>query len=126
MDLPALFRALGDPTRLRIVNLLLEGPGCVCEMEAVLQIPQPLVSRHLAYLRGSGLVTDRRQGMRVNYSLRLDDPAGANLTAHLKGTFARDAQYRREAVRWSRLRGTGFPGAARAPARRLRAAAKER
>lgn len=64
------FKALSDPTRLRILNLLLRSPHCVCEMESILALPQPLLSRHLAYLRNSGLVESRREGMRVNYRLR--------------------------------------------------------
>ncbi len=68
-----LFKALADPTRLRILNLLLESPFCVCEMEGILGLPQPLLSRHLAYLRNGGLVTSNRDGMRVNYALNPED-----------------------------------------------------
>ncbi len=64
-----LFKALADPTRLRILNLLLEGCLCVCEMETVLGLSQPLLSRHLAYLRAAGIVLDKRYGARVRYSL---------------------------------------------------------
>ncbi len=67
--LSSLFKALSDPTRLRIMNLLLRSPFCVCEMERILGLPQPLLSRHLAYLRNSGLVESHREGMRVNYNL---------------------------------------------------------
>ncbi len=67
--LSSLFKALADPTRLRIMNLLLRSPFCVCEMERILGLPQPLLSRHLAYLRTSGLVESHRDGMRVNYNL---------------------------------------------------------
>jgi ArsR family transcriptional regulator len=67
--LATFFKALADPTRLRIINLLLHSPFCVCEMERALGLPQPLLSRHLAYLRHCGLVEGRRQGMRVIYSL---------------------------------------------------------
>ncbi len=68
-QLATLFKALADPTRLRIVNLLMRSPFCVCEMEEILRLPQPLLSRHLAYLRNSGLVENSRDGMRVNYNL---------------------------------------------------------
>ena len=68
MDQPAcFFKALADPTRLRIMNLLLRSSFCVCEMERILKLPQPLLSRHLAYLRNCGLVESQRDGMRVNY-----------------------------------------------------------
>lgn len=63
------FKALAEPNRLRILNLLLEQPYCVCELESLLGLPQSLLSRHLAYLRNADLVVDRRQGMRVQYSL---------------------------------------------------------
>jgi len=67
---PALARFLGslaDPTRLRILTLLSEGELCVCHIHGRLALPQPLVSRHLAYLRRSGLVETRRQGVWVYY-----------------------------------------------------------
>ena len=64
------FKALADPTRLRIVNLLLRTPLCVCEMEAILKLPQPLISRHMAYLRNCGWVEGERDAMRVVYRLR--------------------------------------------------------
>jgi ArsR family transcriptional regulator, arsenate/arsenite/antimonite-responsive transcriptional repressor len=67
--LASVFKALADPTRLRIMNLLLRSPFCVCEMEKILKLSQPLLSRHLAYLRNCGLVESQRDGMRVNYNL---------------------------------------------------------
>lgn len=69
VSLADLLKAAGEPTRLRILNLLRSGPICVCELQAVLQIPQPTVSRHLAALRHAGLVRDERDGTRVVYSL---------------------------------------------------------
>ena len=66
---PQFFRALADRTRLRIVNLLARGPLCVCDIQHVLGQPQSSVSRHLAHLRSSGLVRDRRDGMRTFYEL---------------------------------------------------------
>lgn len=64
----SLFRALGDPTRLRAL-LLLEHNGelCVCELTHALAISQPKVSRHLAILRDAGIVADRRLGHWVYY-----------------------------------------------------------
>ena len=50
-DLVQLFQALGDPTRLRILNLLAAGDLCVCYFVEILGDPQPKISRHLAYLR---------------------------------------------------------------------------
>lgn len=58
----ALFRALSDRTRLRILSLLTAGELCVCDLVAVLDVPQPKASRHLAYLRRVGLVAARKDG----------------------------------------------------------------
>ena len=71
--LDELFKAVSDPTRLRLLNLLRLGSICVCELHAVLHIPQPTASRHLAGLRHAGLVTDTRSGNRIIYSLAPPD-----------------------------------------------------
>jgi ArsR family transcriptional regulator len=64
-----LFKALSDETRLRILALLQAGELCVCDLMAILDLPQSTVSRHLAYLRNAGLVDDRRQGVWMFYGL---------------------------------------------------------
>jgi ArsR family transcriptional regulator len=64
------FKALSDPTRVRIVRLLLASPVpdlCVCEMVDALEVPEYQVSRHLAVLRRAGLVRERRDGKWVYY-----------------------------------------------------------
>jgi ArsR family transcriptional regulator len=68
-QLTYLFKALSDPTRLRIVNLLDAQSLCVRELQGVLGLSQPLLSRHLAILRAANLVRTQRQGARVCYSL---------------------------------------------------------
>lgn len=68
-ELEQYFKALGDGNRLRILNLLLHGELCVCDIQYVLGSSQPNVSRHLAYLKNSGLVLDRRDGFRIFYRL---------------------------------------------------------
>src|SRR5512136_2578051 len=67
--LDEILKAAADPTRLRLLNLLRLGSICVCDLQAVLRIPQTTVSRHLAALRHAGLVSDRRKGTRIVYSL---------------------------------------------------------
>ncbi len=62
-------KALSDETRLRIINLLYEKELCVCDIMEVLQINQTKTSRHLSYLKSSGLVSDRKQAQWVYYSL---------------------------------------------------------
>jgi ArsR family transcriptional regulator len=69
IPLAPLFRALADPTRLRILRLLLQGPLCVGDLVSVLGLPQPKVSRHLASLRRAGLVEDEKRGLWCFYSL---------------------------------------------------------
>ena len=65
-----IFKALSDPIRLRIVLLLQsEGELCVCDLMAVLKLPQSTVSRHLAYLKRSCWVDTRRQGVWMYYQL---------------------------------------------------------
>lgn len=68
-DLAHILKAAGEPTRLRLLNLLRIGDTCVCDLQAVLGLPQHAVSRHLAVLRHAGLVADHRHGQRVLYSL---------------------------------------------------------
>ncbi len=64
-----IFKALSDETRLRILALLSQRELCVCDLMAVLDLPQSTVSRHLAYLRNAGWVEDRRQGVWMHYRL---------------------------------------------------------
>src|SRR5688572_11307513 len=77
-DLEALtkvYAALADPTRLRILSLLGDGEICVCHIHASLDVPQPTASRHLAYLKKSGLVEARRDGIWMHYKMAaLDNP----------------------------------------------------
>lgn len=68
-DIVALLSALADPTRLRLVRLLLQEELCVCELVDALRIPQYKVSRHLGRLRGVGLVEARRNGRWMYYSI---------------------------------------------------------
>lgn len=63
-------KALSDPIRLRIILLLQsEGELCVCDLMAVLGLPQSTVSRHLAYLKRSCWVDTRREGVWMYYTL---------------------------------------------------------
>lgn len=62
-------KALGDPTRLKIVSLLHLRDCCICELVPVFGISQPAVSKHMSRLKNSGLVRETRKGMWVFYSL---------------------------------------------------------
>jgi ArsR family transcriptional regulator len=68
------FRALADPTRVRILHLLRDGPLCVGDLGSVLEISQPKVSRHLAYLRRARLVEDEKRGLWCFYRLASPRP----------------------------------------------------
>jgi ArsR family transcriptional regulator len=69
-----LLKALADPVRLRLLSLLADRDEvCVCHLHEALALPQPTVSRHLAYLRKKGLVATRKEGLWVFY--RLAKPA---------------------------------------------------
>ena len=79
-SLTDVYAALADPTRLRILSLLGEDEVCVCHIHASLDVPQPTASRHLAYLRKSGLVEARREGSWMHYRLaRIENPVVASV-----------------------------------------------
>jgi ArsR family transcriptional regulator len=65
----AKFRAFSDQTRLRILHLLKSGELCVNDLVAIIDVPQPTASRHLAYLRRSDLVVTRKKGQWTYYAL---------------------------------------------------------
>ena len=69
MELVKIYECLCDPTRLRLLNVLAQGPVCVCHFQDVLGEPQVKISKHLAYLRERGLVESERQGNWVIYEL---------------------------------------------------------
>src|SRR5271165_7423487 len=83
-SLDRLFRALGDPTRLRILNLMADQEVCVCYFTEVIGAPQPKISRHLAYLRKAGIVAARREGKWMHY--RLVVPSNPHAALILKTT----------------------------------------
>ena len=77
-------KLISEETRLRILMLLNEEPLCVCELEAVLKVSQPKVSRILSKYRDLGLVTDERQGKYIYYRLALKDPLHQAIVAAIK------------------------------------------
>ena len=68
-DAVELFKALADETRLSILQMLLDGEMCVCEIMESLPLSQPAVSHHLRILRQAGLVKDRREGKWTYYDI---------------------------------------------------------
>ena len=74
------FQALGDSTRLRLLNLMGDQEICVCYFVEILGSPQPKVSRHLAYLRSAGIVAVRRDGKWMHYRVVMPPHIGAAQT----------------------------------------------
>ncbi|HKB57687.1 MAG TPA: metalloregulator ArsR/SmtB family transcription factor [Lacunisphaera sp.] len=69
MDLVKIYECLCDGTRLRLLNVLAQGPLCVCHFQEILAEPQVKISKHLAYLRARGLVEVEREGNWMIYEL---------------------------------------------------------
>jgi ArsR family transcriptional regulator len=76
-NLERFFQALGDKTRLRLLNLMGDQEICVCYFVEILGFPQPKISRHLAYLRRAGIVTARREGKWMHYRIVRPPHVGA-------------------------------------------------
>jgi ArsR family transcriptional regulator len=96
-DLATFFQALGDPTRLRLLNLMARGEACVCYFIEVLGEPQPKISRHLAYLRRNGIVSARREGKWMHYRINTPrDPGVARVLDAALAAFADDRQMQRD------------------------------
>jgi ArsR family transcriptional regulator len=83
-DMVRLFAALADPTRLRLLNLMDGREVCVCYFVEILKQGQPKISRHLAYLRNAGIVSTRREGKWMHYSIKR--PGDAKASAILDAT----------------------------------------
>ena len=109
-QMEGLFKALADATRLRILGLLLNGEICVCDIHESLKIPQPKASRHLAYLRRSGLVEARREGLWIHYRLgKLDDPVLAAIGEVVRHALTHIDSVHRDAERLQRKTGCCVP-----------------
>jgi len=81
-DVAQIYKALSEQVRLRILMLLMEGELCVCDLMAVLEEPQSKVSRHVAYLKNSGLIKGKRVGTWMHYFLR--EPLEGLAAAHIE------------------------------------------
>lgn len=99
------FRALADPTRLRLLNLIAGREVCVCYFVEILRLSQPKVSRHLAYLRRAGLVASRRDGKWMHYRLEVPkNRAAAKILREALTHLSNEPEMRRDIVR---LRASG-------------------
>jgi len=114
LQLEELFKALADATRLRILRLLMAGEVCVCDIHDTLKIPQAKASRHLAYLRRAGLVTTRREGLWVHYSLSTSaDPIIATIEEATTHVLGHVESLQKDAERFEKRTGCCVPAAGR-------------
>ena len=103
LRLDQLFRALADPTRLRIINLMDEQEVCVCYFTQVIAAPQPKIPRHLAYLRRLGIVGARRQGKWMHYRLLMpQEPHAASILESTLQALRQDKAMQRDRARLQR------------------------
>lgn len=110
VEMESLFKALADATRLRILGLLLTGEVCVCDIHESLKIPQPKASRHLAYLRRSGLVETRRDGLWIHYRLgTLADPVLAAIGDAVRHALTHVETVQRDGERLKKRTGCCMP-----------------
>ncbi len=84
-----MLQACANPTRLRILSLLSDGPLCVCDLVAVLGLSQPTVSRHCAVLRHAGIVCAKRVERWVHYSI---DKSNAEFMGTISAILAQIAE----------------------------------
>lgn len=103
-----MFRAFSDPTRLRILHVLHQRETCVGDLVQILQVPQAKVSRHLAYLRKSGLAESRKAGLWSYYSLApANNPFHKNLLDCLKSCFREVPEIKADALRAAKIKKAG-------------------
>ena len=97
-------KAFADPVRLRLLNLLLDGGEvCVCHLHEALNLPQPTISRHLAYLRKRGVVSGRKEGLWVHYRLARSQAGLNRILLGCLGTCLGDPEvFRRDRERLER------------------------
>lgn len=97
VKLEDLFAALADRTRLRLLNLMRDGEVCVCFFAEALGTNNPKISRHLSYLKRTGLVSARRDGKWVHYSIQKPtDASAAAIFSSLLSSFDTDPEMKKD------------------------------
>lgn len=97
VDKEVFFKALADPTRLRLLNLMRFDEVCVCFFVELLKTSQPKISRHLAYLRRAGIVEARREGPWMHYRITEPaDPEAAEVLRSVMGWLSNDREMQSE------------------------------
>jgi len=109
-DMQTFFQALGDNTRLRLLNLIGDQEVCVCYFVEILGGPQPKISRHLAYLRRAKLVEARREGTWMHYRLaELSDGAASLVRQALTAALKREPAVQKDLAQLKKLTGCCLP-----------------
>jgi ArsR family transcriptional regulator len=99
-DLEKFFVALSDRNRLRLINLMGDDEVCVCFFVEILKMPQPRVSRHLAYLRRAGIVEARREGKWMHYQIvPPSDERAARIFQEVREYLAADREMQQDRAR---------------------------
>jgi ArsR family transcriptional regulator len=99
-----LFKALGDRTRLRLLNLMGDDEICVCFFVEVLKTNQPKISRHLAYLRRAGVVSARRDGKWIHYRIvEPEDSHAANIFREVRAALDKDPDMQSDRARLRKI-----------------------
>src|ERR1700716_2224805 len=99
-----LFKALADRTRLRLINLIGDDEVCVCFLVEVLNINQPKISRHLAYLRRAKVVAARREGKWMHYRIvEPPDQHAESIFHEVRASLINDSEMSRDRARLSQI-----------------------
>jgi ArsR family transcriptional regulator len=104
MDLVKIYQCFCDRTRLRILHLLAKSPLCVCHFQDILDEPQVKISKHLAYLRRSGVVSTEREQNWIIYSLPSERPTGLDYNLKcLQDCVQKEPLFKRDLQKLARL-----------------------
>ena len=99
-DMERFFVALSDRNRLRLINLMGKDEVCVCFFVEILKMPQPRVSRHLAYLRRAGIVAARRESKWIHYRIvPPSDEHAARILREVREYLAADREMQQDRAR---------------------------
>ncbi len=103
-EIELFFAALADRTRLRLINLIGNDEVCVCFFVEVLQVNQPKISRHLAYLRKAGMVQVRREGKWMHYRIvQPADKRAGRVFAEVRAWLKEEREMQRDRARLAKV-----------------------
>lgn len=85
-----IFKAIAQPTRLEILELLKDGERCVCDIYTVLGQEQPTISKHLSYMKRAGILACRKEGLRITYWIKA--PEVLEILRHAEAILKREVE----------------------------------